>query len=82
MSMQRYHLDIMADVFYQVRFPIVGIEWWVRKSAWHWGRSMSSENGDQAALCKARLIASMVALRGRRSFGEFEPQSAYSHERE
>ena len=26
-SMQRHHLDIMVDVFYRVRFPIIGIEW-------------------------------------------------------
>ena len=45
-------------------------------------RSMSSENGDRVALRKAQLIASIVALRGHRSSGEFESLSVYSHERE
>ena len=43
---------------------------------------MLSENGNQAALRKARLMASMVALRGRRSSGESEPRSASSREHE
>ena len=77
--MQRHHLDVMVDMFYRVHFPIVGIEWWVRESTQH---SMSSENGDRAALCKAQLIASRVALWGRHSSRESEPWFAFSYERE
>ena len=36
-SMQRHHLDIMADVLHRVRFPIVGIERWACKSTQHLG---------------------------------------------
>ena len=43
---------------------------------------MSSKNGDWVALSKARLIASMAALRDRRSSREFESPSVYSRERE
>ena len=55
-------MDIMTDVFYRVRFPIIGVKWWPRKSTWHWGYSMLSENGDRAALRKARLIVSIAVL--------------------
>ena len=37
MSMQRHHLNIVIDMFYQVRFPIVRIKWWARESVQHWG---------------------------------------------
>ena len=43
---------------------------------------MSYENGDRVALRKAWLIASIAALQGQRSSGEFESLSVYSHERE
>ena len=55
-------MDIMTDVLYRVCFPIVGVEWWPCKFARHWGRSMSSENSDRAALRKGWLIASIAAL--------------------
>ena len=44
--------------------------------------SMLSENSDRAALRKAQLITSIVALWGRHSSEESKPQSAYSRERE
>ena len=27
LCVQRHHVDIMTDVLYRVRFPIVGVEW-------------------------------------------------------
>ena len=71
-------MDVMTDVLYGVCLPIIGIKRWSCKSA----RSISSENGNQAALRKAQLMASIVALWGRRSSRESEPQSTYPCERE
>ena len=70
-------------MFYQVRFPIVRILNGGRVNQFSIGAcSMSYENGDRVALRKAWLIASIAALQGQRSSGEFESLSVYSHERE
>ena len=40
-------------------------------------RSISSENGDRAAICKALLMASIAALWCRRSSGDSDPWLSY-----
>ena len=82
MSVQGHHLDIVADVLSWVRLPIIRVERWAHKPAQHWGRSMSSKNGDRVALRKAQLIESMAAFLGCRFSGNSESRSVYSCERE
>ena len=74
MNVQGHHLDIMADVqeLNGGRVNLLGIG----------VRSMSSKNGDRAALHKARLIVSTAAFLGRRSSRDTKSQSAYSREHE
>ena len=35
MSMQRHHLNIMADVFYRISLPVIAVERWTGKPVWH-----------------------------------------------
>ena len=72
MSMQRHHLNIMADVFYRISLPVIAVEqWWANLSGIS-ALSISLENGDQAAFRRTRLMASMAAFWGCPFFGESE----------